>query len=268
MLAIPRLTALRSSTPGSVWSDDDADASSMASTNATDAVPPLTRGNSTVSSASSAQTSLASSIIGEGFVLESHEGVLTVPDRYQMDADLLCPFQILDCEKVHADVRHFKMHVFSHFKGHELPTTASCFLCDCKFAQCSEDDPSLAWNTMLSHMVHDHYRRGQQLATVRTDFGLMRWMYSRRLINDHQFKRLQLVPIPTLLPGMGGRWDEVVNTPRAPSAPSANRPEGILAHMTLSAGLQNEAFTMNAGRRAERRQRDATRHMVRTRSLM
>ena len=201
-------------------------------------------------------------------MLESHEGVLTVPDRYQMDADLLCPFQILDCEKVFADVRHFKMHVFSHFKGHELPPTAACFLCDCKFAQRSEDDPALAWNTMLSHLVHDHYRRGQQLATVRTDFGLMRWMYSRRLINDHQFKRLQLVPIPTILPGIQGNADEIVDTPGAPSAPAVTPPENILAHMSLSVGLHNEAFTMTAGRRNERRQRDATRHMVRTRSLM
>ena len=267
MLAIPRLSALQSSASSSVWSDDDAD--SMASTNATDAIPPLTRGNSIVSSTSSAQTDQASSIIGEGFVLESHEGVLTLPNRYQMDADLLCPFQILDCEKVFADIVHFKMHVFSHFKGHTLPGVASCFLCDNKYYQRSDDDPALAWNNMLSHMVHDHYRRGQQLATVRADFGLMRWMYSRRLISEHQFKRTQLVPIPTLLPGLSGRHaDEIVDTPRAPMAPPATPPHGMLAHMTLSVGLNNEPYTMNAGRRAERRQRDATRHMVRTRSLM
>lgn len=266
MLTLPRLAALQSSASSSVWSDDDAD--SMASTNATDAIPPLTRGNSIVSSESSAQTDEASSVIGEGFVLESHEGVLTLPNRYQMDADLLCPFQILDCEKVFADVVHFKMHVFSHFKGHTLPSVASCFLCDNKYLQRSEDDSALAWSNMLTHMVHDHYRRGQQLATVRADFGLMRWMFCRRLINEHQFKRTQLVPIPTLLPGLSGRADDIVDTPRAPMPPPSTPPHAMLAHMSLSVGLNNEPYTLNAGRRAERRQRDATRHLIRTRSLM
>lgn len=267
MLAVPRLHSIQSSASSSVWSDDDAE--SMASTNATDAIPSLTRGNSIISSDSSAQTDQASSVIGEGFTLESHEGVLTLPNRYQMDADLLCPFQILDCEKVFADIVHFKMHVFSHFKGHTLPLAASCFLCDNKYSQRSEDDPARAWNTMLSHMIHDHYRRGQHLATVRADFGLMRWMYSRRLINEHQFKRTQLVPIPTLMPGSSGRHaDEIVEIPPAPMAPRATPPHGMLAQMSLSVGLNNEPYTMTAGRRAERRQRDATRHMVRTRSVM
>jgi hypothetical protein len=266
MLTLPRLAALQSSASSSVWSDDDAE--SMASTNATDAIPPLTRGNSIVSSECSAQTDQASSVIGEGFMLESHEGVLMLPDRYQLDADLLCPFQILDCEKVFADIVHFKMHVFSHFKGNTLPPTASCFLCDRKFSQRPEDDPARAWNDMLSHMVHAHYRRGQQLATVRADFSLMRWMYSRRLISEHQFKRTQLVPIPTLLPGINGRSGEIVNTPQAPTPPATTPPHAMLALHTLSVGLSSEPYTMSAGPRAERRQRDATRHLIRTRSLM
>ncbi|RMZ79828.1 hypothetical protein DV737_g3255, partial [Chaetothyriales sp. CBS 132003] len=174
MLTRPPSPEARSPSPISVWSEDDADASSMASSSPSDVVPALTRGNSIVSSTSSAQTSMASSVIGEGFVLESHDDVLTVPDRYQIDADLVCPFQILDCERVFADIRHFKVHVFSHFKGHELPTSASCFLCDRKFANGPEDDAAQAWNAVLSHLAHDHYRRGQRLATVRTDFELMR----------------------------------------------------------------------------------------------
>lgn len=267
MLTLPRLAVLRSSpsSSSSIWSDDDVE--SMASTATTDVIPSLTRGNS-VASGSSAETDRASSIIGDRFLLESNDGLLTLPNRYEMGADLLCPFQILDCEKVYADVVNFKMHVFSHFKGQTLPTEASCFLCDNKYYQSPDDDSALAWNTMLSHLVHDHYRRGQQLATVRTDFALMRWMYSRRLIKDHQFKRLQLVPIPTILPGSGGRSDDIVDTPHAPHAPSAPTPHAILAHMTLSVGLHNEAFTVNAGRRAERRQRDGTRMTARTRSLM
>jgi hypothetical protein len=262
MLAL-RHIPFRPSTPvSSLWSDDDAD--SMASTSVTGAVPPLTRGNS-VFSDSSAETDRASSIMGEGFLLDNEEGVLTVPDRYRQDADLLCPFQILDCEKVFTDIIPFKSHVFTHFRGHTLPTTASCFLCDKKFTQSGDDDDAWSWNQMLSHMAHEHYRRfGQQLATVRTDFALMRWMYSRRLINDHQFKRLQLVPIPIMLPGRNGEPGEVVNAPRVPMPPSAGLTVEMLAQLRLSVGARSESWTTNAGARAERRQRDATRHMVRS----
>jgi hypothetical protein len=259
MLAIPRLpTVFRSPTPVSLWSDDDAD--SIASTSATGAVPPLTRGNSIYSDVS-AETDQASSIMGEGYLLEEQEGVLTVPDRYRADADLLCPFQILDCERMFGDVVSFKTHVFSHFKGHTLPTSASCFLCDRKFTQGPEDDDAWSWNSMLSHLAYDHYRQGHLLATVRTDFGLMRWMYSRRLINDHQFKRLQLVPLPVMLPGRAG----LVNLPRAPMPPPAATP-AMIAQLRLSVGLRSESWTTSAGPRTERRQRDATRHTVRSTS--
>lgn len=202
--------------------------------------------------------------MGEGFLLDEQEGILTLPDRYRHDADLLCPFQILDCERVFTDIISFKTHVFTHFRGHTLPTNASCFLCDKKFTQCEEDDDAWSWNQMLSHMAYEHYRQGQQLATVRTDFALMRWMYSRRLINDHQFKRLQLVPVPMMLPGRNGEQGEIINLPRAPMPPSAGLSVGMLAQLRLSVGTRSESWTTNAGQRSERRQRDATRHMVRS----
>lgn len=204
--------------------------------------------------------------MGDGFLLDEQEGVLTVPDRYRHDADLLCPFQILDCEKVFADIISFKQHVFTHFRGHTLPTSASCFLCDKKFTQTPEDDDAWCWNQMLSHMAYEHYRQGQQLATVRTDFALMRWMYSRRLINDHQFKRLQLVPIPIMLPGRHGEQGEIINLPRAPMPPSSAMSVSMMAQLRLSVGPRSESWTTNAGARAERRQRDSTRHMVRSTS--
>ncbi|EXJ83183.1 hypothetical protein A1O1_06802 [Capronia coronata CBS 617.96] len=243
----------------------DDDTVSIASTTTTDAVPPLTRAASTATSlTSSVETDMASSILGKGYILESQEGVLTLPSRYQEDADLLCPFQILDCDQVFADIIHFKMHVFSHFRGHELPTFASCFLCDNQYVQEPDDDPALAWNNMLSHMVHEHFRKGQQLATVRTDFSLMKWMYSRSIISDQQFKRTQMVPLPIMLPVAARRQLlDIVEVPQALSAPP---PAAILTHMAQSVGYQNEPFTVTAGRRAERRRLDATRTAVRARS--
>ncbi|KIV84173.1 hypothetical protein PV11_06142 [Exophiala sideris] len=257
-------TSVPSSSAVSDVSDHDTLSVSMASTTATDAVPPLTRATSTgTSSASSANTDQASSILGDGYILESQDGVLTLPSRYLADADLLCPFQILDCEHVFADIISFKTHVFSHFRGHELPTTANCFLCDNKYAQGPEDDMAFAWNTMLSHLVHEHFRQGQKLATVRTDFALMRWMFSRRLINEHQFKRTQMVPVPILLPSASNWRTQTLSIPRVPQAPSASPPPALVAHMARSVGYQSESYTVNAGRRAERRRLDATRTMVR-----
>ena len=243
--------------------------STASTTTTTDAMPPLTRGTSTDSvPALTADTDMASSVLGDGYMLESQDGVLTVPFRYQEDADLLCPFQILDCDRVFADVVHFKMHVFSHFRGHELPKEATCFLCDNKYATGPDDDLALAWNTMLSHMVHEHFRQGQQLATVRTDFGLMKWMYSRRIINDAQFKRTQLLAVRTVLPGAVNRRRHTANVAELPRAPSASPPAAVRAHLSQSIGYQNEPYTMSAGSRQERRRLDATRTMIRAHSYV
>ena len=201
-------------------------------------------------------------------MLQSEEGVLTVPFRYRVDANLLCPFQILDCDQVFADIVHFKMHVFSHFRGHELPTSATCFLCDNKFYNRPEDDAAFSWNTMLSHMVHEHFRKGQQLATVRTDFSLMKWMYSRRLISDAQFKRTQLLPVQTVLPGGVNRRRPAVSVTDLPRAPSNSPPAGVRAHLAQSIGYQDEPYTMSAGRRQDRRRLDATRTMIRAHSYV
>jgi hypothetical protein len=260
-----RGTSVRSTSAVQVVQDDDAVsmASTHATTNTTSAVPPLTRGPSTNSSvATSVDTGMASSILGDGYILESQDGVLEVPHRYHEDADLLCPFQILDCEKVFADIVHFKMHVFSHFRGHELPTFATCFLCDHRVVNRPEDDSAFAWNTILSHMVHDHFRQGQQLATVRTDFGLMKWMYSRGIISDTHFKRTQLLPVQTVLPG-ANRRRPAGQVSELPRAPSASPPASVRAHLAQTVGYQNEPYTISAGRRQDRRRLDATRSMIR-----
>ena len=164
------------------------DTNSFADTTASDMVPPMSSGVTDPSSAGSADTGLVSVLDGMN-LLESYDGVLAVPDRYISEADLICPFQMLDCEESFSDIPLFKTHVFSHFRGNPLPVHASCFLCGSIFTQISH---GWAWNAMLSHMANDHFRRGQRLATVRTDFGLMRWMYARGLISDAQFARLGL----------------------------------------------------------------------------
>lgn len=256
-LLSPGSSSTRSSTPCASLSDDDFD--SVISSTLTDHIPSLTRGNSIASTNGAAQTEIASMLHG-GYVLESEDGILSIPQRYDPDADLLCPFQILDCDETFSDVVDFKVHVFSHFRGHPLPSFASCFLCDAKFEQTPEDDHALAWNNVLTHMIYEHFRRGQQLATIRTDFTLMRWMYDRRIISDHHFKRTQMCPIPTVLPAANGGGSEIVNLPRAPSPPPMRYPTVSDSSLpTRAAQLQNRPYVMVAGRRAERRSMDRTR---------
>jgi hypothetical protein len=234
------------------------------STTASEAIPALTRGNSDASSAGSADTGLASALDGIN-LLESHDGILGVPHRYLPEADLMCPFQILDCDESFSDIRLFKTHVFSHFKGQPCPTRANCFLCEAKFVQTERDDVALAWNEMLSHLAEGHFKRGQRLGTVRVDFSLMRWMYARRIVTDAQFKRLQLCPRPTIVPAFpGARHGEVLNAPEAPMAPPPILPRIQRRSRPLltvgAVGCADEPFTIQAGRRADRRNRTMRRY--------
>ena len=213
------------------------------STTASDNVPRLTRGNSSASSVGSADTGIASDLSGMP-TLESVDGVLQIPATAHPHADLICPFQILDCEESLHDIRDWKTHVFSHFRGRPCPVTATCFLCERTFHQSEDDDAALAWNEMLNHMARVHFRGlGQRLATVRTDFRLMRWMFNRRIITTEQFRRTQSAPIPIVLPGSR---DDVVSMPEAPVPPPAPA-------VASASGVHTGLYTMQASSRRDRR---------------
>lgn len=219
--------------------------SEATSTTASDNVPRLTRGNSSASSVESADTDIASDLNGM-HTLESVDGVLQVPTIAHPQARLFCPFHILDCETSLNEIREWKTHVFSHFRGVPCPVTATCFLCERTFEQSENDDPARAWNEMLSHMAAVHFRGlGQRLATVRTDFSLMRWMYNRRIITSAQFKRTQSVSVPVVLPESRG---DVVNMPEAPVPPSAPPVAPV-------SGEHADVYTTQASSRRDRRLR-------------
>lgn len=247
-------------------SDDEVH--STTSSTLTDRVPALTRGSSIASSNASAMQTDIASVLQGGFVLDSDDGVLTLPRYAELDADLLCPFQILDCAETFSSVREYKQHVFSHFRGHPLPVSAACFLCDDKFDQAPEDDPALAWNNMLGHMCHDHFRRGQECGTIRADFALMRWMYDRKIISDLYFKRSQICPVPTILPAATRRPSDAssIAVPEAPSPPNASSPSSVTSDSPVwprRSSYSNQPYVTFAGARAERRRRDSTRPAMR-----
>lgn len=216
------------------------------STTASEIIPSLTRGNSDVSSVGSAETDFASALDGMR-TLESVNGVLQVPVTTRPLADLICPFQILDCEESFNDNGQWKTHIFSHFRGKPCPVTATCFLCERVFDQTTEDHPARAWNEMLNHLATEHFRgMGERLATVRTDFVLMRWMYTRHIITPAQFKRTQMLPLPIVFPESAG---DIVNMPEAPMAPPPTP-----SVSDVGAG-RNEIYTIQASPRRERRTR-------------
>lgn len=235
------------------------DLDSMASDN----IPPLTRGNSIVSSSSKTSSGMASAIDG-GCVLSTEDGILTLPATFQPDADLRCPFQILDCRQTFSDVIEFKIHVFSHFRGEPLPHFAPCFICGRLFLQTDGDDRALAWNNVLSHMAYDHYRGTNEEVRIRSDVAVLRYMWGRQLISDAQFTRVQL-----LMPEARPAIMNIANTrmrqiPEAPMAPEAPVPTEIQQHFeSQSVGFQNEPFTVTAGRRQDRRQLGQLRARVR-----
>lgn len=113
--------------------------------------------------------------------------------------------------------------------------------------------------------VLDH-GRWEGLGTVRTDFSLMKWMYCRRIITEAQFKRTQLLPAQIVLPAGVNRRRHPMTIGELPRAPSASPPASVRAHLRQAVGYQTEPYTMNAGRRQDRRRLDATRTMIRANS--
>ena len=254
----PRSVGQRSSI--AVYTRSEGSVVSVASTTASGAFPALTRGNSNASSTDSADTGFASGLDGMRLLDVSSQDVnlLTLPNTYLPQADLVCPFEILDCEVAFSDIIAWKTHVFSHFRGRRCPTTATCFLCDEKFEQGPGDDQALAWNEMLSHLAREHFQQGQSLATMRTDFTLMKWMYSQRIISATELRRVQLCPRPAAARSNSrpGRPD-LFNTPHAPMPPSTPLPYRGGAIAAGSVGFRDDPVTQQAGRRADRRTRAA-----------
>lgn len=248
-------------------SDDESDTVSRASSSLTDRVPSLTRASSISSSGSSVTHSEGASAAQGELISGSDDDNSSTIRRQDQGADLLCPFQILDCDLIFSSVRTFKIHVFSHFRGHPLPTTATCFLCPAKFAQAPEDDQALAWNSMLSHMAHEHFRKVHETGVMmRPDFALMRWMYDRKVIDEEYFKRAQFSPEPVMLPtAIHRRLSQASNmlaalpeapTPPSPSSPTSNSNETCTSRRRSSTYGSRPSVTF-ASARAERRRRDS-----------
>lgn len=223
-------------------------------------VPSLRSETSSTTSRSDALTELAEHMRLK-YVLESEpDSLSTDSTRAAITDQFPCVFQILDCEEQLDDIVSYKIHIFSHFRGHPLPKQAWCFVCDQHYRQRAEDDDALAWNRVLDHMIEEHFD-GSQLVdnniVIRPHLSLMRWMYNRSLIDDHQLKRAQLRPPPTMLFNRRTERSGGIELPEAPMAPREHTHEpSDLLPPTWTTGYHDQPYVIIAGRRAERRDRN------------
>lgn len=125
------------------------------------------------------------------------------------------------------------------------------------------EDVAMAWNSMLSHLANEHFRGGQEYGTMRPDFVLMRWMYDRKIISDHVFKRTQMCPATTVFPAGSRRPSEASSImPEAPSPPFGSSLASTVSEFAIGpsrSSYSTQTYVTVAGPRAERRRRDSTR---------
>lgn len=157
------------------------------------AVPNLSDGSSSPS-ASSIATKMAAGIEVTNVLENDGTGNLVAPERPSPQAIYHCLFHILNCDYKADRVDEWKTHVLSHFRGSPLPSTARCQWCSANFTQVQ---PGSAWDAMLEHVAHDHFERGDTLASSQTDFQLMQYLYCCKVITADQFKAVQLLPAPS-----------------------------------------------------------------------
>ena len=207
-------------------------ASYIASSTASAALPHLTSSIPSATSSRSAASTANADFLHEARLLDvssDDENLLILPEQHlQPNPDYPCVFEALRCEKKFEDASTWMMHVFSHFHGHQPPSSAKCCLCDASF---NDNGVNGAWIMCLKHLARFHFRLGHTLATARPDFDTYRWMFTRRIIDMKTFSSLQLI--------------------------GSNRTDDAARKLADHVGRRNEPVSSSAGRRQERRQRSS-----------
>ncbi|KAL9054272.1 MAG: hypothetical protein Q9162_004230 [Coniocarpon cinnabarinum] len=158
----------------------------MSATGTPSDVPSVTTGSSV--STSSVRTKYGKDhlrsprldIIGNGQSVAS-----AAPDHVVYE----CAFSWLDCTHEFDNIDHWKTHSLWHFRGHEPPKDIQCPLCD--FNRRGFRNGYDAWRVRLDHVAR-HHQQGQDLSASRPDFGLIEFLFKKKLLNDALCKRLKL----------------------------------------------------------------------------
>ncbi|KAI9795462.1 MAG: hypothetical protein M1835_005694 [Candelina submexicana] len=97
-----------------------------------------------------------------------------------------CPFSFLDCHLAFPSFNDWVSHSLSHFGGFAPPTHALCAFCDDTF---DDDDGVRCWQNRMHH-VADHHLAGFTVQMARPDYHLFRYLRSRGLMTQEDFRHL------------------------------------------------------------------------------
>lgn len=152
-------------------------------------VPSLSSGSTSATSYQSSGTRMAAHIGRNHYLEDDGTGNLVVPSasRSQAQFTYQCIFHTLQCEERFNVVGLWKTHVLSHFRSIPSPQDARCPFCQTKYSNTRQGK---AWNDLLDH-VAGHFKRGATLSNSHSDFELMKFLYTSRVITADQFKNVQ-----------------------------------------------------------------------------
>lgn len=98
-----------------------------------------------------------------------------------------CAFWFLCCDFTTEDQEEWRAHCLSHFRGEEPPQSIHCGLCDEHF---HKGNGWTTWDIYMDHLA-DHYFNGQNLGASQPNYDILRYLWSKRLINDADYIDLQ-----------------------------------------------------------------------------
>jgi len=153
------------------------------------AVPSLSSGSTSATSCQFSGTGMAARIGRNHYLEDDGTGNLVVPSASRLQAQFTyqCIFHTLKCEERFEVAVPWKTHVLSHFRSIPLPLVARCPFCPTDY---SDPHQGKAWNDLLDH-VAAHFKRGATLSNSHTDFELMKFLYTSRVITADQFRNVQ-----------------------------------------------------------------------------
>ena len=115
------------------------------------------------------------------------EGVLNVTaPNPNTSCQYECPFDRLGCASIFTSFDPWHEHSLTHFRSHEPPRRNACCFCAESF---HERSGLRSWEMRLVH-IKWHHDRGERLVTSRFDTELYRYLWSKGLISDVQYKDL------------------------------------------------------------------------------
>ena len=147
-------------------------------------LPAITR-TGTYSSSCSISSSIGNRVLPMR-VLEQHpQQPLSVPPP-PGPSIYECPFNYLHCLCTFSNFEDWYVHSLTHFASVGPPTSTECCFCDEKFQNAIG---GVCWRYRMEH-VELHHQWGHRLSHARPAFGMIRYLWENKIIDNWLFKEL------------------------------------------------------------------------------